>query len=205
MKHTLLLGSKSYSRKLLLDLAKIPYLVVNQEADEAQCDWGLPMQQLVENIALHKMEHVIVPTGKKEGDVAFVLTADTLSLEHDGKISGKPVDREDALNKIRRAREGMRTGTAFCLDKKIWRDGAWHTEKRIARYVDAEYTFAIPEEWVEPYIEHSIGLKAAGAIAIEQYGAQFLKEIRGSYSTIVGLPLFEVREALQELGFFNAS
>lgn len=203
MKYTLFLGSKSYSRKLLLDLAKIPYQVVGQDADETQCDWGLPMQKLVESIALHKMEHVILPAGK-EGDSVFVLTADTLSLEHDGSISGKPVDRDDALNKIRRAREGMRTGTAFCLDKKVWRDGAWHIEKRIQRYVDAEYIFDIPEEWIEPYIEHSIGLKAAGAIAIEEYGAQFLKEVRGSYSTIVGLPLFEVREALQELGFFSA-
>lgn len=203
MKHILLLGSKSYSRKLLLDYARIAYRVIEQDADETQCDWNLPMQQVVESIALYKMNHVIVPQGTQEGEIAFVLTADTLSEEHDGTISGKPVDIQDAIAKIRRARAGMRTGTAFCIDKKIWRNGNWEVEQRIAQYVEAEYIFDIPEAWIERYMQNSISLTASGAIAIEEYGAQFLKEVRGSYSTIVGLPLFEVREALEHLGFFE--
>jgi len=202
MKNILLLGSKSYSRKLLLDYACIPYQVVEQEADESQCDWGLAMQKVVENIALYKMEHVIMPQGTKEGEVAFVLTADTLSQERDGTISGKPVDAQDAIDKIRRARGGMRTGTAFCLDKRVWRNGTWQVERRIQKYVEADYIFDIPEAWVERYMQNTISLKASGAIAIEEYGAQFLKEVRGSYTAIVGLPLFEVREALEELGFW---
>lgn len=202
MNNILLLGSKSYSRKLLLDYAHIPYQIIEQEADESECDWGLAMQKVVENIALYKMEHVIMPQGTKEGEIAFVLTADTLSQEKDGTISGKPADAQDAIEKIRRARAGMRTGTGFCLDKRVWRNGIWHVERRIQKYVEAEYIFAIPEEWIERYMQNSISLKASGAIAIEEFGAQFLKEVRGSYSTIVGLPLFEVREALEELGFW---
>ena len=66
MKNILLLGSKSYSRKLLLDYARIPYHVIEQEADETQCDWGLAMPQVVANIALYKMEHVIMPGGSKK-------------------------------------------------------------------------------------------------------------------------------------------
>ncbi|MCX5922118.1 MAG: Maf family protein [Candidatus Dependentiae bacterium] len=48
-----------------------------------------------------------------------------------------------------------------------------------------------------------IALEAAHTIAIEEFGAQFLKVIHGSYLTIVGLPLFELREALEELDFFD--
>lgn len=202
MKNILLLGSKSYSRKLLLNQARIPFQIVEQEADESQCDWNLPMPQVVANIALYKMNHVIMPHGSKEGDVAYVLTADTLSQERDGTISGKPTDAQDAIDKIRRARAGMRTGTAYCLDKRVWRAGKWEVEQRIQGYVEAEYIFAIPEEWVERYMQNTISLSASGAIAIEEYGAQFLKEVQGSYSAIVGLPLFEVREALEKLGFF---
>ncbi len=44
---------------------------------------------------------------------------------------------------------------------------------------------------------------ASGAVAIEDYGAQFLKTVDGSHSAIIGLPLFELREALDELGFFD--
>lgn len=203
MKNILLLGSKSYSRKFLLDQARIPYQTVEQEADESQCDWNLAMQKVTENIALYKMQQIIMPQGTQEGEIAFVLTADTLSQERDGTISGKPADMQDAIAKIRRARAGMRTGTAFCLDKRIWRKGSWEIEQRIQRYVDADYIFAIPEEWIERYMENTISLKASGAIAIEEYGAQFLKSVNGSYSTIVGLPLFELREALEELGFFE--
>lgn len=204
MDNILLLGSKSYSRKLLLDYARIGYHVIEQEADETQCNWNLPMQQVVANIARYKMDHVIMPHGEKEGEIAFVLTADTLSEERDGTISGKPVDMQDAIEKIKRARAGMRTGTAFCLDKRIWRSGGWEVEQRIERYVEATYIFDIPDGWIDRYMHNSISLSASGAIAIEEYGAQFLKEIHGSYSTIVGLPLFEVREALQELGFFGS-
>lgn len=204
MNNILLLGSKSYSRKLLLDYARIPYQVIEQDADETQCDWGLAMPQVVANIARYKMEHVVMPQGKTEGQIAFVLTADTLSQEKDGTIGGKPANLEDAIEKIRRARGGMRTGTAFCLDKRVWQDGKWQVEQRIEQYVEAAYIFDIPEEWIDRYIANTIALNASQAIAIEEYGAQFLKEVRGSYSTIVGLPLFEVREALEELGFFES-
>jgi septum formation protein len=202
MEHILLLGSKSYSRKLLLDYARIPYHVIGQDADETQCDWKLAMPQVVANIARYKMEHVVMPEGNAEGQIAFVLTADTLSQEKDGTIGGKPANLQDAIDKIRRARAGMCTGTAFCLDKKIWSGGQWQMEQRIEQYVESEYIFDIPEAWIDRYIAHTIALSASQAIAIEEYGAQFLKEVRGSYSTIVGLPLFEVREALEKLGFF---
>ena len=60
-KNILLLGSKSASRKLLLEESLIPYQVVEQEADESECDWGLQLQQLTQSIARHKMDHVVMP------------------------------------------------------------------------------------------------------------------------------------------------
>lgn len=202
MKHTLLLGSKSFSRKKLLQDSKIPFSIVDQDADEAVCDWALPLQKIVESIALQKMAHVIMPRGT-EGQIAFVLTADTLSQDLDGTINGKPVDRLDAIEKIKRARQGSRLSTAFCIERKIYKNNAWHTDKRIVQCVDAAYIFAIPDDWIDRYLENSIALNCANAIAIEEYGMQFLKMVDGSYSSIVGLPLFEVREALGELGFFE--
>lgn len=201
MKKILLLGSKSVSRKKLLAESKIPFTVIEQEADETACDWGLPLAQLVESIARHKMEHVIMPAGN-EGDIAFVLTADTLSQDLDGTIQGKPLDRVDAINKIRSARQGARLMTAFCLERKKFNAGVWHTEQRIMRCVGGQYIFAIPDAWIEAYLKNSMALQCAHAIAIEDYGMQFLKSVNGSYSAIVGLPMFELREALTEIGFF---
>lgn len=202
IKNILLLGSKSPSRKKLLADAKIPFIVLDQDADETACDWALPLEKVVESIAIYKMQHVIMPQGK-EGDIAFVLTADTLSQDEEGEIHGKPTDRADAVAKIKAARNGSRLVTAFCLDKKIFQHGTWHTDKRKVQCVHAEYIFNIPDQWIEIYIDNSIALNASNAIAIEEFGAPFLKTMNGSYSTIVGLPLYEVREALEEFGFFS--
>jgi len=204
LKNILLLGSKSYSRQKLLNEAKIPFMLIEQDVDETECNWALPLEQVVESIAIHKMEHLIMPEGKQD-DVAFVLTADTLSQDNDGVINGKPDNRADAIAKIKAARSGSRLVTAFCLDKKRFNDGAWITQQRIVKCVHAEYIFAIPDHWIEIYIDNSIALSASNAIAIEEFGASFLKTMHGSFSTIVGLPLYELREALEELEFFSFS
>jgi septum formation protein len=201
-KNVLYFGSKSQSRRMLLEESQIPFVVVGQEADESQCDWGLPLPQLVLSIALHKMDHVILPAGKYEGEVCYVLTADTMSHDKAGKIHGKPVDRDDAISKIRASAAGSFLCTAFCVEKKVWKQDAWVTEERITDVVSAEFIFFVPENWIDIYLEKTPFLDVSGGMAIEKYGNQFLKTVQGSYSTIIGLPLFEVREALQKLGFF---
>ncbi len=204
MKNTLFLASKSRSRRTLLEEAKIPFVTIDQDAEEMWCDWNLPLRTIVERLAVHKMKHAVVPPGV-EGQHCHVVTADTLSVNADGTIHGKPVDRDDAIAKIKAARQGSSVGTAFCLDLKVWHDGSWHMCKRVERYVKADYLFVVPDEWIDTYLENSLSYTSSGAIAIEGYGAQFLRTIAGSHSTIVGLPMFELREALVELGFFDDS
>lgn len=201
MKHILHLASQSYSRQQLLKESNIPFALLAQDADESACDWTLPLEQLVASISLYKMNHVVLPEGT-EGDVLFVLTGDTLSQDYNGAIQGKPKDRQDAIAKIKQAREGTTLCSAFCLDKKRFENGAWKTIERIHEVVHAEYLFYVPDDWIDRYLEHSIGLSCSNAIAVELYGSQFLKYVHGSYSTIVGLPMYEVREALERMGFF---
>jgi septum formation protein len=126
-------------------------------------------------------------------------------MSHDktGTIHGKPVDKADAIAKIKAAREGSFLCTAFCLDKKIWKPGGWVIEERIADIVFAEFLYIVPDNWIEIYLEKTPYLDVSGAIAVEKFGNQFLKTVQGSYSTIIGLPLFEVRQALEKLGFFG--
>ena len=148
------------------------------------------------------MEHADLSDIDRNEEI-LVLTADTLSQDENGAIQGKPNDRADAIEKIKEARGGTRLCTGFCLDKKAWGDGGWQTVERIEEVVHARYKFIIPDEWIETYLDKSPGLHCSNAIAVEQYGGQFLKEIQGSYTAIVGLPLYEVREALEKLGFFR--
>lgn len=199
MKNTLYLGSTSASRKMLLNQAKIPFTVLAQSADESQCDWNQPLQNVVESIALYKMEQLRLPEGK-QGDVCYVVTADTLTQNNKGELEGKPTDRADAIKKLISAREGVCTGTAFCLDRRIY-DDQWLLDKRMVRFVQAEYQFIVPDEAIEFYLS-SVEALGTCAIAIEDIGAQFLKELHGSYTAVVGLPMYELRQALTDLGFF---
>lgn len=198
----LFLASSSASRKQLLEDAKIPFSVISQSANEMACDWGLPLKQLVESIALHKMDHAMIPAGFQEDGICFVLTADTLGIDSQGNIQGKPIDKEDAITKIKSYRQRAITGTAYCLDKKIWRNNKWESEQRILGYARAEYVFDVPDELIERYLSQIPYMQVSGAVMIEGFGNQFLKTIHGSYSAVAGLPMYEVRQALTKLGFF---
>lgn len=197
------LGSQSFSRQFLLREAGIPFKLLVQEADETLCNWNQSLQIVVAQIARFKMENLRLPSGEiHEKKSLYVLTADTLSKDSTGQLQGKPHDRQDAIKKIRAARNGVEVATAFCLQKKQWHNNQWQTQATIERVVSATFEFIVPEEWIEIYLQNSLGIKAAGAIAIEGFGGQFLRSVQGSYTTIVGLPLYELREALEELNFF---
>ncbi len=201
MKNILLLASQSLSHRRLLADINIPFVLLDQCADESACDWGLPLPQLVESIAKHKMDQVIMPKGVA-GQEAYVLTADTLTQDANGNLLGKPGTKENALAMLKAVSPGARVGTVFCLDRKVYQFDAWQIKDRIITYVEARCVFAVPDHWVDRYLENSIALKASGAITVEGYGQQFFKELSGSYTTIQGLPLTELRQALEKLEFF---
>jgi septum formation protein len=73
--------------------------------------------------------------------------------------------------------------------------------------VESKCVFEVPHELIDWYLEKLDILdglsytNVSGAMAIEGVGSQFVKSIDGSYTAIVGLPLFELRQALTELGF----
>jgi septum formation protein len=197
----LYLGSTSASRRMLLTQARIPFTVIQQSADESQCDWQLSLQQVVENIALYKMKHLLLPPAEKDA-ICYVLTADTLTENSQGKLEGKPIDRADAIQKIRFARNGVRTGTAFCLDQRIYDGQHWQIEKRVVQFVQAAYIFNVPDHYIDFYLDN-VGMYGSCAIAIEDIGAQFLQSLNGSYTAVVGLPMYELRQALEKMNFFN--
>lgn len=208
MKNILLLASTSKSRQRLLHESKIPFEIVKQDADESNFDWTLPLKDIVEQIAVHKMNHVILPKGQKEGQFCFVLTADTLGRDSKGNICRKPTSKQDAIDMIKSYRTGSQTGSAFCLDKKIWKNNKWETHTRVLEFVNSTYIFDIPDNWIERYFELSKAagidyMQVSGAVAIEEFGAQFLKTMNGSYTAVVGLPMYELRQALEKLDFFD--
>lgn len=201
-KSLLYLASKSRSRRLLLEQARIPFQLLEQSADEAQCDWSQELATVVSSIARHKMEHVIMPQGH-EGQVIFVITADTLNSDAKGQIFGKPADSEDAKRMIKAQTGFARIATGFCVRKSEYLNGAWRELDRREGCVVSECVLEVPDSWFERFLEAEPQLVTfAGALAVDGYASQFVQSINGSYTGILGLPLYEVRQALEQLCFF---
>lgn len=202
MKNLLYLASQSSSRAALLQQVQIPFIVWPQSADEQACDWTLPLEQLVTSIALHKIESLDFGSLDHIGPI-WVLTADTLGQDTDDIIYGKPQDYADAVRQLKSQRDKwVSVATAFCVDKKNYKNGVWITEKRIAQTVTAQIYFSISDAEIEEYIRVADALRCAGSITVDGFGAQYLKALQGSYSAVIGLPLYEVKQALKQLDFF---
>lgn len=203
--HQLLLASRSPSRRALLDAAQIPYVLYEHAIDERAIPWSLPLEQLVLIIARQKMEAVEYSTPPLSRDsLLFILTADTLTQNYDGTICGKPSSYEDAVEMLAAFRDKeSRIATGFRIERRIWNEGAWRTEMVHEETVIGTCLFSVPEHNVAEYLAKVPALSCAGGMAIEEYGLQFTRHVAGSYSAIIGLPLYEVRVALNTMGFFK--
>lgn len=202
----LYLASKSASRRQLLIDACIPFTILEQSADESQCDWGLTLERLALSIADHKMKHAYTPFDEVANEI-FVLTADTVIEDKDGFLYAKPESRNHAYTMIKTLATGpIRVATGFVLEKRVKNDNIWDVQERILQVVTSQLEMEINDVWIECYLNKVTDyLDIAGALHIEGFGAQFIKKIEGSYSGILGLPICEVRQALEKLQFFERS
>lgn len=202
MKHPLYLASSSYSRKRLLELSNIPFVIVTQDADESVCSMDQPLEILVQQLAELKMDHIDLPQGQEEGQVGFFLTADTLTMDPDNKLHGKPIDRKDAIEMLKACRQGAIVGTSFCLERKLFTNGQWQRQERIVEYDRAYCVVDVPDAFLDFYLDRVPFTQVSGGITIEGFGEQFVKEVNGCYSAIIGLPMYKLRDALYKLGFY---
>lgn len=122
-----------------------------------------------------------------------VLAADT-SVILDGKIIGKPHSREQATDTLRTLsgrQHQVLSAVAIMFEKRM--------EMRLST---SKITFAtLSEERIRRYLLTNEPLDKAGSYAIQGYAAAFIQNIEGSYSGVMGLPLFETAELLQVFGY----
>jgi len=125
--------------------------------------------------------------------LAPVLAADT-TVVLDNKILGKPRDRKDAaeiLHLLSGRKHQVLTAVAVILQERL--------EMRLSL---TEVTFAeLSEERIQRYILGGESHDKAGAYGIQGIAAAFVQRIEGSYSGVVGLPLYETAELLHSFGY----
>ena len=122
-----------------------------------------------------------------------VLAADT-EVVLDGTVFGKPKDAADAVEMLRRlsgTTHDVSTGVAI----------RWNTQIMLA-VSSSRVTFrALDNDEIDRYVATGEPFDKAGAYAIQGRGATFVSHLDGSYSGVMGLPLFETAEMLTKIGF----
>src|SRR5678815_2786825 len=122
---------------------------------------------------------------------APVLAADT-TVALDGRILGKPVDRKQAaemLAALSGRRHDVFTAVALMRDERV--------DSAVSRS-EVQFKQLSPED-IAQYIATGECDDKAGAYAIQGRAARFIMELRGSYSGVMGLPLFETGQLLDKL------
>jgi septum formation protein len=186
------LASGSPRRRELLQQIGVPFRVVGTAVDEAVRAGEAPAAY-VERLAADKAGAGWAGS-RDEADVP-VLAADT-AVVVDGKALGKPVDRQDAEDMLRQL--SGRTHEVLTAIALLTVNGL---ESRISR---SEVTFrSLAAQEIRHYWETGEPADKAGAYAIQGRAAVFIADLRGSYSGVMGLPLFETAELLSKAGVWH--
>ncbi len=187
----LVLASASPRRRELLWQIGVAHAVAIAAIDEKQLADETP-DECVCRLALAKAERVQQDLRLLTMASLPVLGADT-AVVIDGVMLGKPHDRSAALAML--ARLSGRTHEVLTAIALLTAGGH---DVRVSR---SEVRFrAIEAAELERYWATGESRDKAGGYAIQQFGAVFVSELRGSYTGVMGLPLFETASLLDAAG-----
>lgn len=184
---TLYLASGSPRRRELLTQIAVPFLTQIAPIDENALPGESPIAY-VERLARGKAQAGLAALADTAD--AVVLGADT-AVVLDGRILGKPADRDDALATLN-ALSGRthQVLTAVALASR---------ERLESRVVTSQVTFrALNQAEIEAYWASGEPQDKAGCYGIQGLAAVFVSQLQGSYSAVVGLPLCETAALLAE-------
>lgn len=186
--HRLYLASASPRRRQLLEQLRLSFEVRIADVDETLRPGELPADYVL-RLARTKAETVVRELGRP---AAWVLAADT-AVVLGSAILGKPNGREDGLAMLQRL-----SGREHVVLSAI---ALWHDGKLDTALSTSEVRFrTIAAAEAAAYWDTEEPADKAGGYGIQGLGAVFVERLQGSYSGIMGLPLFETVELLRRAG-----
>jgi septum formation protein len=179
-------------RDLLAQIALSPDLIEAADLDETPSAGELPEEHAL-RLAQAKARFV-----GQNHPAAFILAADTV-VARGRRILPKALDRETALlclHALSGRRHRVHGAVALlCPDGRLR-----------SRSVVSVVTFKrlMPRE-IDEYLATGEWREKAGGYAIQGYAARFVRFLSGSYSNVVGLPLYETAQLLAGQGYATAT
>ena len=161
-------------------------VVEEPRKDEPPLEYVKRIARTKASVGWHRM-------GRRELPPKPVLGADT-EVVLDGAVLGKPGDAAAAAAMLA-ALSGRTHEVITAVAVR------WQTQLALAVSTSQVSFRAIAKDEIERYVATGEPLDKAGAYAIQGQAAAFVSHLRGSYSGVMGLPLFETAELLARLGF----
>lgn len=185
---TVLLASASPRRCALLDQIGVSYRVDPADIDESPLPGEAP-GPYTRRIAEEKVRAVALR--RRTGEI--VLGADTAVVLGD-QMLGKPADEAEACEMLR-ALSGH-THEVYTAVAVLSPQGALLEGLNVS-----EVTFAeLDEHWISEYVAAGEPMDKAGAYGIQGWAGSQIRMMHGSYSSIMGLPLYETARLLSGAG-----
>ncbi|MDP4087634.1 MAG: Maf-like protein [Bacillota bacterium] len=125
---------------------------------------------------------------------AYIIACDTI-VACDGKVLGKPKDRDDAIEMLKmlsgKSHEVYSGVTVLCCGSGDFESDFVRTEVRFSK---------LSEEEISKYVDTGEPMDKAGAYGIQGYGGVFVEGICGCYYSVVGLPINRLKYILRDMG-----
>ena len=185
----IILASSSPRRKELLEQVGLKFEIFSPDIDESVCI-GESADHYVQRLAEQKAQAILA-----QFPDAIVIAADT-SLVLDHKIIGKPESKQHAFeiwtalsDRQHDVLSGVCVLSSQCDPNTV--------QSMVVR--TQVYFQKLSQLDMEQYWATGEPIGKAGAYAIQGYAAQFIPRIEGSYSNVVGLPLYETLQLLKNI------
>ncbi|GKT12664.1 MAG: septum formation protein [Thiomicrorhabdus sp.] len=185
----LFLASSSPRRKELLAQLGLAFEVINAPIEEV----ALPKEMPESYVLRMAIEKALSGFNKVAGKAIWVVGSDT-AVVLDGRVFGKPRNAADAYNmlsKLSGSHHEVLSAVAVVYDGEVFSD---------LNRTQVQFK-ALSEQEIKDYIQTEEPFGKAGSYAIQGLGAKLIASITGSYSAVMGLPLYELNQLLNASGF----
>jgi len=189
----LFLASTSPRRRELLAQIGVSFEVLSPDIPEHVLSGESP-EAYVCRLAAEKAQAGLLMLNELPSDEMILLLGSDTSVVVDGTILGKPQGREDGLAML--ARLSGRSHQVMTAVSVINNQGRQQTELNIS---EVRFRHLSTDE-IERYWHSGEPIDKAGGYAVQGLGAIFIEQLSGSYSAVMGLPLFETAELLESFG-----
>lgn len=182
----IILASRSPRRKEYLSYLGLPFSIEVPDIDETPLEGETPSN------LVYRLSKLKAQTISKNHINDIVIAADTV-VALGNTILGKPENRDDAFNMIKLLQgktHEVYTGTTVQKNNEI---------KSFVMVTKVTFD-SLDDDLIKTYVASGESDDKSGSYALQGIASTLISKVEGSVSTVVGLPINEVRKALKDFG-----